>query len=488
MQDPAAPGLHSISYLFSLAKTHHRSLQHILDEPIFAHDSLASLNEHSALQVADQLLAVLSKHGATELMAEVEFVRQRLIDRMSYPEEVADSNASSGKEGNSTADETTPVHAAAAPSQPQAAVLQPARRSENEPVPFQLDSLIGNLNAITKQKAATTDPNVRQVMLEESAYDAARWQALHQSEALQKVGIATDVRMKSKSLQTYMAKWLSLLEPRIKELLDAPAPSARHEATGQFANDADTIDLLRLMDVKRLAFITIVEVIRLLGESRMTGPSSRAARAIVSLGRTIEEEFGAESWKTMYPEIYERAMSGKRDASRSIRQYMMEQGKEAGAAKEAARQGYGDEAAADTAASEEVDVHIRALKEEARQRAMPWTQKMRAKVGGFLIKALFDVATVTRVAYHNGKKTTEEQPAFYSTFQYFRGKKTGILKMNDTIAARLDKDSISPSVYPRYLPMLVPPVPWTAWNRGGYRLHPGKPWVWSVRYVTDSQI
>lgn len=63
---------------------------------------------------------------------------------------------------------------------------------------------------------------------------------------------------------------------------------------------------------------------------------------------------------------------------------------------------------------------------------------------------------------------TEEQPAFYHAYEYVRGNKLGILKLNPEVAERLSTDRLRETIHPRHLPMLVPPKPWMHVRQGGY--------------------
>jgi DNA-directed RNA polymerase len=71
---------------------------------------------------------------------------------------------------------------------------------------------------------------------------------------------------------------------------------------------------------------------------------------------------------------------------------------------------------------------------------------------------------------------TEEQSAFFHSYEYVRGQKLGIIKLNLVIAEKLVKDDISPAaLHPRHLPMLMKPKPWVAHNNGGYLYSKSKP-------------
>ena len=56
----------------------------------------------------------------------------------------------------------------------------------------------------------------------------------------------------------------------------------------------------------------------------------------------------------------------------------------------------------------------------------------------------------------------------YLTYEYIRGRRLGVIRLNSQVADRIAKDSIRGMVHPRYLPMLVKPKPWVSHHDGGY--------------------
>lgn len=445
-------------------RLHRRSLDAILHNPIFSHAGLAGLNNHPALEVVQELMSVLSEEGESEQLETVEAVRNRLITNIRYQSE--EPTVSEPESEPRMSQLPSPASRHETPD------LQPAKRTDTEEVPFRLGSLLGNLTTISGQRQQTSDPYVRQDLLEESAYDAARWQNMHDSDQLDKVGLRTEMKLKGNALQGYMKTWHVKLTELLTEQLAEDAKSA--VIMPEKLSDVDLMQLLQLMSPDKLAFMTVVETLKLAGAGSLQ-EGVKATRAIISLGRLVEDEYGAEAWRDLYPDLYEKAISstaGAREPRLLIRKFMIEQGINAGAAKAARQEGYGDEA--DDLINIE-DAVERQAKLQARQRAMPWTQKMRAKVGGYLIKGLLDVAFVERKEQlPSGEWVMQEQPAFYQSYQYQRGNKIGVLKVNPSVAQRLDKDELGVQVFPRFLPMLVPPKPWTKWNSGGYRIHSSK--------------
>jgi DNA-directed RNA polymerase, mitochondrial len=81
-----------------------------------------------------------------------------------------------------------------------------------------------------------------------------------------------------------------------------------------------------------------------------------------------------------------------------------------------------------------------------------------------------DVASVQRTAINKktGEQVSEDHPAFFHSYEYLRGHKLGIIKLNPVVAERMTKDSVRDTLHPRHLPMLVKPKPWLDHNQGGY--------------------
>lgn len=67
--------------------------------------------------------------------------------------------------------------------------------------------------------------------------------------------------------------------------------------------------------------------------------------------------------------------------------------------------------------------------------------------------------------------SSEVQPAFSHAYQYVRGLKLGIIKVNPIVSERMDQDPLRITLHPRYLPMVVKPKPWLSWNSGAYLVH-----------------
>lgn len=62
----------------------------------------------------------------------------------------------------------------------------------------------------------------------------------------------------------------------------------------------------------------------------------------------------------------------------------------------------------------------------------------------------------------------EDQPAFHHSYDFLRGHKQGVIKINPAVADRISRDNLNGTIHPRHLPMLTPPRPWLGIEDGGY--------------------
>lgn len=115
-------------------------------------------------------------------------------------------------------------------------------------------------------------------------------------------------------------------------------------------------------------------------------------------------------------------------------------------------------------------VTARKYMEDSEEWTSDWTQVLRVHIGSYLVDRLMEVAKVIRTGTNKrtGEPVEEEQPAFTHSYEYLRGYKLGIIRLNPVVAERMAKDNIRDTMHPRHLPMLVKPKPWLNYNEGGY--------------------
>jgi DNA-directed RNA polymerase len=195
-------------------------------------------------------------------------------------------------------------------------------------------------------------------------------------ESLAKVGKDKEIGMQSNWLQSLMYDWMKVLE---RHLTEASIESGR---TSPWGKDPDIEPFLRLLAPDKMALITIVELLRLCSGGGVSD-GMKAARAILHIGKAIENEYHAQVLKQGYSNKgFEKEMERLAEGgSGSL---------EAGGGR-SARESLGILWRRELAKRE---------KEGDQSWRPQWTQSIRAKVGSILVTALMDVAKVERTARH----------------------------------------------------------------------------------------
>ena len=305
--------------------------------------------------------------------------------------------------------------------------------------PFNLQTLQESLATMEQARRRSSDLYERQRWLEHSALEAARKRLEHDTEKLQELGLDSS-RFQSKTLQAWMWDWYQKLEVALRKDIERLGRQTRHAVASSM--DAQLYPFLCLLPASKMAMIVILEIMRMQGISGVAD-GIKTTRALITVGKAIETEYSAVMLNK-HPEIFVQAR--------------------------AAQQMLGKRSLIDLAARRDLKAWQERCREENIETNVPkWTQIIRARVGSFLVQHLLDVATVHRKAYdRDGELWEEDQPAFYSAYEYIQGKKLGVIRLNEVVSQRLDKESVRETLHPRHLPMLVPPRPWLSHDSGGY--------------------
>ncbi|KAJ7468690.1 DNA/RNA polymerase [Mycena latifolia] len=278
-------------------------------------------------------------------------------------------------------------------------------------VPFNLGTLRKHLSRVAlARRVLPTDLAARQSLLEDSVYDAARERLKNQHDTFIALGL-DDTKLLQPDLQRWMWKWHCLLQDRLEIEIKEIAASEMYQREGRKLKPV-LAPYLSLVKADKLSMLTVIELMRLHGSGGIAD-GMKTARALIAVGKAVENEYKTQ------------ILQARRIAAARV---MMD------------NEGW----------------------------TAPWTQALRSQVGGVLVGCLIDVATVQRTAKNKvtGEFITEEQPAFYQSYEYQRGQKLGVLRLNPAVSQRLSKDPML--FHPRHLPMLVKPKPWVSYNEGGY--------------------
>ncbi|KAH7334818.1 hypothetical protein B0J17DRAFT_770366 [Rhizoctonia solani] len=351
-------------------------------------------------------------------------------------------------------------------------VVQPVQVTKAGPdgnvtneLPYNLQSLRTNLETVQNSPDAAVW--ARQLELETSAYDTTIARLQHEMEELEKLELGAASKLKNPTLQYWMYKWLQAAEVKLdKNIKDLAAKEQNTKPSTANPLEAPITPFLRLLDSSKLAMITILELMRLHGTGGVS-EGMKTSRALVSVGRSIEAEcFAVWSKKrgVKLEDVAEAPRSMKTKKSKqpkytpSLSEPMVTPGHPADV--------WLKEAENPTETAVETESPIVTNMESS----MPeWTQVGRVRVGSFLVDAVMASATIKRNGLNeNGERYSEDQPAFMHSYEYVRGKKLGVIKLNPVVGEKMARDSIKDTLHPRHLPMLVKPQPWEDYDKGGY--------------------
>jgi len=302
------------------------------------------------------------------------------------------------------------------------------------------------------RKMLDKDIHARQRHLETSVYDLALQQLEYRAKIFAQKGIDQDSHLRNSELQSWMWTWHTLLVTRLKEEIIRIQQSPKHV-------DNNLAPYMALVNPEKLSLLAILEVMRLQGSGGIS-LGMKTTRALVSVGKSVENEYKAQMCKKYdipMPQVgYNKGNFFSQLGYQHLRQMRLAA---------AASMEYGDVWSAS------------------------WSQPTRSQIGGVLVECLMDVAEVTRMKVdpETGKLLyvififfsslanfaqstfrTENQPAFFHAYEYVRGTKLGVIKLNPMVAERMAEDSLRRVIHPRHLPMLVKPKPWLRYNDGGY--------------------
>ena len=98
-----------------------------------------------------------------------------------------------------------------------------------------------------------------------------------------------------------------------------------------------------------------------------------------------------------------------------------------------------------------------------------WPPAVKVRVGAMLLSQLIEIAKVevSRPDPKTGAELREEQPVFFHTFAYLRGKRVGVIQLNPTMKEKMSKAPLSPALA-KFLPMLTVPRQWQGFREGGF--------------------
>ncbi|KAF7313242.1 DNA-directed RNA polymerase [Mycena kentingensis (nom. inval.)] len=316
---------------------------------------------------------------------------------------------------------------------------RPVRKSSDQTIPFNLSTLRKYLtsNALAR-RVLPTDMNARQKLLEDGVFDAAKERLSKQMEVFERFNLPSNVLLQP-DLQRWMWHWHLLLTERLQAEVKEIAANEKKTMPNSLPRSKLSVLSPYLSAVKpdRMSLLTIIEIMRMQGTGGVSN-GMKTTRALLTVGKAVEMEHKAALCRANHIDV---------PNSTPPKNYYSKAGYE--------------------------QLHQRRVMaarflEDNEGWSAPWTQSIRSQIGGVLVGCLIDVAKVIRSMpdKRTGEMVSEEQPAFHQAYEYQRGQKLGVIRLNPVVSARLAKDPMP--LHPRHLPMLVKPRPWVNFDNGGY--------------------
>ncbi|GAB7352504.1 hypothetical protein MBLNU459_g2905t1 [Dothideomycetes sp. NU459] len=292
---------------------------------------------------------------------------------------------------------------------------------------------------------STLTPEQRERILEESASQAAinRWKA--EDANLHKMGIHTS--LEAKPLGALMWQWYSALLPVLRteleecrKVLDDPNHTTR-STDDQIVYGAH----LESVPLEQIAATTILYIMgRVAGgkdrDSDVYSSEMKLSRLTASLGKSVQNESDAEAQK-------KRAAAERKS-------------------KHAPKVNFGSKAVLFKKVAAKKQSRLPSLRDPS---DLIWPAMVRVKLGSMLVAKLMETAKlpVTRQHPRTKEMITQLQPAFLHKTTYEHGRKQGFLSASPDLVEKLHRSPLGGLIAKR-LPMVVEPLPWTDFSKGGY--------------------
>ncbi|CAI0652680.1 unnamed protein product [Colletotrichum noveboracense] len=283
-----------------------------------------------------------------------------------------------------------------------------------------------------------------QARLERDCVEAAiaRWR--EENESLNKMGLNTAIS--HSSLNSRLYDWQTALEARLTdEMAKIDASEAVAKKTPEDYDRCLYGPFMRLSTPSRLSALTILSA---LSTVALTGIDKGipVAGVISSLSKFVEEDIQVQ---------LANDKSKSKSKSKRRRVVLAESTKNSNktpSPKNEAEPLLGNDSARDKRLVE-----------------APWPVAVKVKLGAMLLTALLETAKIKVVQEQPATQTLihQYQPAFSHALRLKRGKKIGMILLNKTLVTIM-KSEPRGDYLAKHLPMVVPPEPWTDFNKGGF--------------------
>ena len=304
-------------------------------------------------------------------------------------------------------------------------------------------------------KLTIEEQRLRQAKMEEDATISAvdRWR----EESVNMARMGLDTSLQTKSLGARMWRWQEALETRLKDEIKFVEEAEKKPRGSRSELDDERCiygPFLRYLTPEKLAAVTILTAMQTL-TSYGVDRGVPMAHVVMGVAKAVEDEgitdiLRKNMGEKGFMEFEQRVQKGGLGLAGVMSKPFLRK---------------------------QVMNSLASIVEGGNEEGMQteWTSAIRAKVGSVLLSALFETAKVP-VSVQNqdsGEYLTQIQPAFSHTQQFRIGRRTGVLLANPALVAALQREPVH-SLLAKHLPMLVPPEPWSKFNKGGFISQPAK--------------
>ncbi|RKP26622.1 hypothetical protein SYNPS1DRAFT_2358, partial [Syncephalis pseudoplumigaleata] len=277
--------------------------------------------------------------------------------------------------------------------------------------------------------AKDLDRYERQLRLEEQAL-VASLERLRSTSDDQFIGM----RLSSSPLRRLMWKWHQELTPLI-----AKEQARAHDVIGKRKESTRNAcaPFIILLDAERLSILTIQHMLRLHSTGGVIG-GMKTARAVAEVGRAIEQEYCAEQLRANNNSFLRMNLQALYSSGELFKMRVRQQ-------------------------------QAKMMEETPNENWLPqWPAAVRIKLGSLLSSLLMSVAKITVEQKDPTTNKITQADAFFHTYIFAQGHRTGAIRMHNKLSELFSRDSIKEALDPRMLPMLVLPRPWIRFDSGGY--------------------
>ncbi len=280
----------------------------------------------------------------------------------------------------------------------------------------------------------------RQRVIELRAFESARERWRMDMEEMKSRGEVAGSKKIGVDLWIWLTNMVPLIEEEIKRVDEHLISAIENDQKipKNFNNSDRTVygPYIKLISPEKMASITILELLKLNATGGIAD-GMKTARACLEVGKAIQMEYRSEMLSKAENAMIRNHRNSKSPAV--FRKLL-------------------------------ATIKYKNPKLNNSDRDIEWPLDICAKIGSVLIAILISVSKVriSGVDPDTGQKVYGEVPAFHHCYQFQKGARIGVLKLHSSLRDRLASEPDSSAVSPQNLPMLVKPVPWTSWNKGGY--------------------